>query len=100
MFDILYIVPLISPRSSLVFNLSIFSFQSFESSFSMQEESIKIKKQVLKLLHMYLVSIKILQIQKAVEFMEKFCYSKMIKAIFCCCCFNPRIQTIIFHYLL
>lgn len=36
----LRLVPLISPRSSLEFNLSIFSFQSLESSFSMQDESV------------------------------------------------------------
>lgn len=34
------VLPLTSARSSLVLSLSIFSFQSFDRSFSMQEDSV------------------------------------------------------------
>lgn len=35
------VLPLTSARSSLVFSLSIFSFQSFDRSFSMQDDSVE-----------------------------------------------------------
>lgn len=42
---VLVVLPFTSASSSLVFNLSIFSFQSLESSFSMHEDSKKLRIQ-------------------------------------------------------
>lgn len=39
--DLMAVLPLTSARSSLVLSLSIFSFQSFDRSFSMQEDSVE-----------------------------------------------------------
>lgn len=53
--DLMAVLPLTSARSSLVLSLSIFSFQSFDRSFSMQEDSVEGKEEITALLYYFVI---------------------------------------------